>query len=512
MVCSQPWMEMVLSPPDNRVTCCCDYHGDGATLLDASQDLRHIAELWNAPEARLVRRLQSEARPDAHGCAGCPRFQDSLRVSELSVFDEYALDAITESQRHNLALAKQDYAEKREYARARPVKYKLFFGWGCNITCRTCNQVPFRNQMKTKLAPKAYEAMRDQLADAVVVECLGGEPFALPTGLEFMRDFAADQDMAHVRLMITTNATLLHKHIDWLMAKERITFNVSIDSVGEGYESIRVGGSWQVVEANLRTIQGLVRGERPNWRLNVNAVITLTGIRHLPAYARFMAETGISSRFEPLKIIRGIEETVYQEDVLEHPYLLDTLPDWQTRMAEAIDILTQAGMQQDADVLTRYATQLRGANVPAASGTEPRVLASVAGPDVLRMVIGQVGGGVVLDGSTFNAATINDGAVIGINFFGTLPADGRVLLRLSWEKSRLSRRHLACHAVLVPQPDFFLSDWREGGDDLTLVKDVEATVIGDPMAPRRLLLSLMAAKVGYVALLPDRIEVMSRAA
>lgn len=510
MICQHPWAEMVLSPAEDRVTPCCEYSAHGEALLSSGR-VRRVEEMWNGPELRRVRRVQAGREDAPHGCSGCSQSFDTLDAQPVDLLSIYGEDAITPAQLRNLELASQDHADKVEVARGRPVKYVVFSGWGCNITCRICNQVPYRNQMKGKLPTGAYQTWRDQMVDASVVECLGGEPFALPSGIEFMQAFTADRQMDHVRLLITTNATLVHKHLDWLKAKERVSFNVSIDSVGAGYEAIRVGGSWPVVEANLRAIQTLTQTERPLWRLKVNALMTRTGLFHLPDYARFLADTGIRSTFHALRVTRGIEETLYQEDVLRYPRLLQQVPDWRQRLDQAMDILRGAGLEQEASALAVFGERLRGANMIVAGTGEYTTLASVAGTDVVRLAVGNMGGGVDVDGLTFRPATIKDGIVFGVNFHGTLPADGCVTLRLSWDRQRLSRSRVPCQVVLMDQPHFSLLDWREGGDEHILVKEVEAMVTGDASQLRRLLLSVMAAKVGISNQLPDRVEVLARA-
>lgn len=509
MSCRHPWAEMVLSPAEDRVTPCCDYSAHGEALRGLGQ-VRTVDEMWNGAEMQRTRRIQAGREAAPNGCTGCPQSFDSPITQPADLFAVHGEDAVTPAQRDNLELARRDHAEKVEVARAWPVKYVVFSGWGCNITCRICNQVPYRNQMKDKLPAGAYQAWRQRMACAAVVECLGGEPFALPSGIAFMQEFVADRAMDHVRLLITTNATLVHKHLDWLKAKERVSFNVSIDSVGAGYEAIRVGGSWPVVEANLRTIQRLSETERPLWRLKVNALVTLTGLFHLPDYARFLADTGIRSSFHALRVTRGIEETLYQEDVLRYPRLLQNLPDWRRRLDDALSILRDAGLDAEAETLSQFGERLRGANAAPTSTRADKVLASVVGIDVARLAVGGLGDGATLDGLTFRPATIKDGIVFGVNFQGTLPADGCVTLRLAWAKDRLSRSRVPCQVVLMDQPHFTLQDWRDVSDERTLVKEVEAMVTGDSSQLRRLLLSVMAAKVGLVNVLPDRVDILAR--
>ncbi|AMW34375.1 hypothetical protein AY555_03315 [Haematospirillum jordaniae] len=47
---------------------------------------------------------------------------------------------------------------------------------------------------------------------------MGGDPFAIPSALKFMRCFVDDPDLDAVRLNIFTNGHLIDRHLDWLMA------------------------------------------------------------------------------------------------------------------------------------------------------------------------------------------------------------------------------------------------------------------------------------------------------
>lgn len=513
MHCADPWSILVLSPAEDRVTPCCVYadHGEALFLPDGS--LSGIEALWNGPMLRTARQVQAGLVTAPHGCSGCAMsFDAPTSLSEPS-FEQFAADAVTPEQQANFDLAREDYRNKAATMRALPVKHVVFFGWGCNISCRICNQVPHRDSLQGKLPAGAYQTWREAMRVAAVVECLGGEPFALPAGLDFMRTFAADRGMDHVRLLITTNGTLLARHLDWLKEKPRVSFNVSIDSVGAGYESIRVGGKWDVVEANLRAVRAIAATENPQWTITANALMTKTGIYHLPDFARFLVDADIHTTFHQLRPTRGIEETLYQEDILGYPRLLDQMPDWQHRMAEAETIFRNAGFYAEASALEGFALRLRGANLPPARPTtSPQRIAAVTGADIGRMVIGHVGNGPVeLRDHRFRGTKIDDGLVLAVNFHGTLPSDGMVTIRLSWNDPPADAKgeHL-CHAVFYDQADFSLIGWTLTEDKGRTVKDMAVSVNGDPTAPKRLMIAMMTAQAGTVNRLPDCLEILGK--
>lgn len=500
----------MLSPAENRVTACCEFTAAGGALVTPAGQPTPIGELWNGSHLQEMRRIQAGRSPPPHGCGGCAQSYDSTaQHAPFAAIDDTGL---TEPQAANLAELRRDWSDRSPISHGWPARYVIFFGWGCNLRCRICNQVPHRDGFRSQLPPEAFALWRPAMALAAEVECLGGEPFAIPAGLAFMQAFAAAEDLARVPLKITTNATLLARHFDWLAGKQRIFFNVSIDSVGAGYEGIRLGGKWETVAANLREIRRRMRHEQPQWRLVTNALYTRTGLAHLPDFARFHVAEDIHTGFNQLRPTRGIEETVYAEDLIRFPHLVDEVPCGRAKLDEAIAIFEHGGFDGEAAALRHLRHAVRSGNRTAPDrAVMTRVLATVQGPEVARMVIGGLGRHppepTRRSGGLGFAATADDqGIVLGVNFHGTLPEDGRVMLRLIWERLA-PEAEAPCLAVLYDQPDFSLLSWTEtsteGGG---VIKDLAVCAIGDPQRPKRLLLSLMTAGRDHFNRLPDRVE------
>lgn len=511
--CSDPWSTLVLSPAENRVTACCEYSAMGAALVDGAGKPARIEDLWNSRHLQDMRRTQAGLTPSPHGCGGCAQSYDS--PSQLAPFALLEGMTLNPAQAENLARLRRDWSAKTLISHGLPARYVIFFGWGCNIRCRICNQVPHRDDFRSKLPLEAFEMWRRDMALAAEVECLGGEPFAIPAGLAFMKAFVAADDLAHVPMRITSNATLLHRHFDWLADKERIFFNISIDSVGEGYEDIRAGGHWETVSANLREIRRRMASDRPHWRLTTNALHTKTGLAHLPDFARFHVNEDIHTTFNALRPTRGIEEMIYAEDLVHFPHLVDQVPQGWAKLDEAIAIFRAGGFAGEAAMLDSLRHSLRTNNRPAPRDLgEARILAKVQGADVARMVVGNLGPGKPdlvhsHGGLGFTALSNDQGMVLGVNFQGTLPEDGRVGLRLRWEALD-GEREESCRAVIYDQPDFFLLSWTETpGTHGGLSKQLDVCALGDFTQPKRLLVSLMAAGRSRFNRLPDSVELLA---
>jgi hypothetical protein len=505
--CHAPWFEINLSAADDRVVNCCDYTDQGARLLSHGT-VRSIRDLWHDPGMIDSRRIQAGLKAGPHGCSGCPHSVDTAPLPTPNPLFICVPESLTAEQAANLELARQEYAARALTPRALPVNYRVFFGWGCNLRCTICNQVPHRELMREKLPAQAFAAWRDDLRQALMVECIGGEPFAIPSGLAFMRLLAEAEDLASVRMLITSNGTLLHQHLDWLKAKRRISFNISIDSVGEGYEAIRVGGHWERLAGTLRAIRRISGTERPEWHLVTNALVTRTGLLHLPDFARFHVAEDIHTGFIRLRFTPGIEEVLYQEDILRYPHLLDTVPQWEQRFAEAIAIFREGGFAGEAaaleSILGECLTARQGALAPEVCR---RKVAEVGCQEVRRMILGPVGFEEVELGEAggrigFHSPSTRSGVAAGINL--NAPADGLLRVAMEWPATP---EVSPCRLVIHDQEDFALVAWSETRRDGMIVKQALVRARRATAEPLHLVLSLMASRADGVSHLPDRLSV-----
>ena len=512
--CSAAWSDLIVSSADNRVTNCCNFFGPAPATFGADGKVRPLAELWNSPEVMAIRRLQSGGQHTA-GCTGCAHSIETAPGQRLPFFEFTSIDPLNGAQRANMERAIRLRQSGALHLDTLPVRYVLFFGWFCNLTCTICNQVPHRDHMAATLSDDLFEQWREQFATAIQVECIGGEPFTIPPAIAFMRKFAAAPDMEPVRLRVTTNGTVLHKHLDWLKGKERVSLNVSIDSVAGAYETIRAGGTWTQVRDNLLRVRDIIATSHPHWRLDTNALLTRTGITALPDFARFHVDNGIGTYFQTLVFTRGNEEALYREDVLRYPVLLDGLPGWRDSFAEAIAIFEGGGQPEPAATLRTLLDQLNGGRTEANQRIDPfeRLLARVDGAgEILRLMVGSVGSDHAqpsMDGDMayYSSTDNNFGLVARINFQGGVPGGGDVIgLRLTWP-SRLPPGSLRCHATLPEGHGVVLKSWTERRDGDDFIIDMIAHNTMPPGTDVPLLIALMNAGLDSRNVLPVRLEV-----
>jgi hypothetical protein len=102
-----------------------------------------------------------------------------------------------------------------------------------------CHQVPRQRRTGGEQAITFWPGDRRQ--GRVSVTVIGGEPFALPGAISFIRQFAADPDFDAVNLAVHQRRAA-SKHMQSLRQKRKLTVCVSLDSI-HGLRA-SAGGQW----------------------------------------------------------------------------------------------------------------------------------------------------------------------------------------------------------------------------------------------------------------------------
>jgi organic radical activating enzyme len=349
--CSAAWYELNLSAPDNNVSACCYYAGDKEEWRDDPIQIDHY---WNGPGIRAIRRLQAQAAPTVpNGCSSCFYYQQMLPGASYFSFAEEPA-GMSPLQSVNWKKAKQEFEARVETVECTPLRVYANFGYACNLSCSMCHQVPRRGELKRQILADTVLAWPEILERALEMCVIGGEPFALPEALKFIRKFAVDPRFDPVRLFVYTNGTVVQKHFEVLKKKRLLWLCVSLDGVGEGFEKIRLGGKWPDVERNLLTAKELQVTTHPEWTITTNANIQKAGLPNLPAFARWHVKHGIRSFFFDFISAPGVEDTYTRDNILQNPHILDDMPAWREPMDEAIEVFRSGGFDREVGQLEQY--------------------------------------------------------------------------------------------------------------------------------------------------------------
>ncbi|MBI2766750.1 MAG: radical SAM protein [Chloroflexi bacterium] len=358
--CHAAWYELNISSADDCVSACCYYSGEKDPWLDEPMPLDHY---WNSDRMKAIRRLNSPNGGDlSGGCASC-YFFDHRGEAEL-YYPRFLNEEPdwSPAQAENWKLAVEDYQAGREKTRATPMRFYVNFGFACNLSCVMCHQVPRRGTLRRQVSAESVLAWREELKRAIDITVIGGEPFVLVEALKFMRAIIEDPEFESVHLTICTNGTLHHKFMDLLRKKKNLHLVVSLDSMGEEYEAIRLGASWNAVAENIASFIETGRELGFPWHVQSPCMVLATNIPRLEDYARWCLDHGIRPSFYDFIDARGIEATFERENVIAHPELLLGISDWAGHFERAIAVLQpsrfSSGAVQLENLYARASTNL----------------------------------------------------------------------------------------------------------------------------------------------------------
>lgn len=371
--CAAAWIELNMSGPDNRVTACCYYAGETDEWGDPAKTME---DYWNSPKMRYLRRLQIDPTPPKnHGCSTCHLYENQAPGYDRYDFSaEVPPDGLSPRQLENWLLGKQEFLAGAEVLLSRPARVYANFGFACNISCTMCHQVPRRLDNRRTMSADQLLSWGDDIERARQMIVIGGEPFTLPEAIKFIRGFIAEENRYEaVQLAITTNATVLHKHWNVLHQKKRLAVCVSLDGIGEAFESVRLGAKWADVERNTLKLLEARATDRPEWEISTASLIQKSTLRNLPEFAQWHARHGLETVFSDFISAPGVEDTFFRENFLHNSHLLDDVPEWRDYFDDAIQTFDAAGLVAGTASLAHFKERVEQAVAAARRSKESRV-------------------------------------------------------------------------------------------------------------------------------------------
>ncbi|WP_371258398.1 radical SAM protein [Magnetospira sp. QH-2] len=473
-----------------------------------------VPRLWNHSDIQHIREIQTGQTYGRSGCDDCA-YQSSGPYQGKPYFTFSSAVELSEKQTWNLELAKEEFEKGIVKVRSLPLRYFIFFGYNCNLECKMCIQVPKRKLLDEEIETQLFSHWKAWFPFALTVDCIGGEPFSIPSAIQFMREFVEDPELDMVRLGIFTNGIMVDKHLDWLRKKERVSFKVSLDSVGDSYEAIRFRGDWERVSENLVTIRKLIDDEKPQWGVSTNALMMLSGIESLPEFAAFHVQHRIRTSFYSLSYERGNEEILYSEDIVQFPYLTDRVPLWRERFDEAIEIFASGDYSSEAEGLRVYRDMIVEARSQVGDVHKPTRTAASHDRDGIRdritayrtirpedLVVSEKGFG-------FDAPDNDSGVLLELDTAELDPMNGFLTIRMTWQGAIIPKHVIRCQPVVHEAPgyDFLGLEKRQEGD--TIIKDVYLRASGgEDTAAQSLQFRITSVRPDEFSLLPDRLDIL----
>lgn len=240
-----------------------------------------INEVLNNATMAEVRASLAQGKPHEY-CSNCVQAE--------------RFGADSERQWHNNVNPGFDYSTAGDQYHY-PVIVDVRWNTTCNLSCNYCDpsasskwaalkNVPFKSGSRPY-----YEQVCDFIeqhhAHIHEVALVGGEPLLLP---ENERLLDVIPETAIVTLITNMNVDLeKNKIFRKLAQRKRVGWSMSFDNVGERFEYVRYGGSWNMLTRNLATVKDLMKNNG-HWG-GIHAVYNIYNATRLRELKEFAQET-----------------------------------------------------------------------------------------------------------------------------------------------------------------------------------------------------------------------------
>jgi sulfatase maturation enzyme AslB (radical SAM superfamily) len=213
--------------------------------------------------------------------------------------------ADSERQWHNRVNPNFDYASAGDQYHY-PVIVDVRWNTTCNLSCNYCD--PSASSKWAQLKRVAFKSgtrpYYEQVCDFIEqhyehiheVALVGGEPLLLP---ENERLLDVIPESAIVTLITNLNVDLQNNKIFRKLAERtRVGWSMSFDNIADRFEYVRYGGSWTMLQENLKIIQGLMKSQG-QWG-GVHAVYSIYNATRLVEFRQFVESAGATVLWQNL--------------------------------------------------------------------------------------------------------------------------------------------------------------------------------------------------------------------
>lgn len=171
----------------------------------------------------------------------------------------------------------------------KPMTMIMMINRGCNLRCDFCDLYEDPERMPLELALKIIDEAATLGVKTVVFT--GGEPF-LHSGLWSMIRRANDLGMG---TNVTTNGTLIEKHLDKIVDSGLASVSVSIDGLKETHEALR-----KIQGCHDKTLEGIELLKGKGIHTNIYFVVTGVNVQELPQVYSLAQSLGCGFDFWPV--------------------------------------------------------------------------------------------------------------------------------------------------------------------------------------------------------------------
>jgi len=264
-LCVYPWAGLIILDGDKDFglvrpcTWSLRYVGDTAT--------QSIQEIWNGPGYQDFRRRMLTGDINGYCPPTCPNRKRP--IGEWLLY----LGRLMKYRNTNHLLNFAEVVQRRTQLNSMPIFLKVTPTLACNLRCIMCYQT---NDAHTFLPDRVLEELFLFFPKSTVLRIHGGELFASPNGLKFLKRIGTLKRQPSIQLV--TNGTFpIEGGLEILRNLNIRLLFVSLDAATpETFNSIRIGGYWDIVIGNLEKLCMLSRSRKGKFKVSISfSLLTL---------------------------------------------------------------------------------------------------------------------------------------------------------------------------------------------------------------------------------------------
>jgi len=240
--CKSPWMSLFVYD-DGKVKSCCAGQWDWGNLKEQS-----LMDIINSPKVKQLKQDIINGVPNSY-CSYCKGCEDNAGESQRQYYDKFKM---SDDQLYNPDVFDLMMVDMR---------------WNnlCNLNCAYCDTLWSTTWQKLKGFPmpdlktnhyvSVLQLVKDSTDNMEAIIMGGGEPLLHTQNVELLQSLPYE---VHIDIMTNLSTNLNHSAVfNELTKKRNVNWCVSFENVGDEFEFVRHGASWDRMQTNLATIKAL---------------------------------------------------------------------------------------------------------------------------------------------------------------------------------------------------------------------------------------------------------------
>ena len=258
-----------------------------------------------------------------------------------------------------------------------PKDLQINIGNVCNLKCRTCGpthstkwntewndrvhkfdhremSVDFNN----KITSKMWTELDDWSKTVQRLEIMGGEPLYSKDFRKLVNMLIDNGNSKHISLNFSSNATVFDEDFVNKMLDnfETVGLNISIDGIGDHFDYIRHGKSWNLADANIRKFSELQQSQGVRLGISFTVTISTLNIYYLPKIHQYLTQ------FPDTYIFNNIVYYPQHYDIRHIPKEYKSKISNELTDKSLVPIVNHLQQQGDHQQFTNFVQETRGAD------------------------------------------------------------------------------------------------------------------------------------------------------